>query len=110
MYHPDGYQFIKIDNNGECFYKLFASFSGNFSTGDSWKLNSGCTKVEDNGDGTYSVHGHTGSVYVIPKEGGVITSYNASALQRILNNSTPSVTIIEVDTETAITEINSGVI
>ena len=62
-YRPDYWTII---DTGEC-CKVLAGWSGGYLDGDSWKLNSGITKVEDLGD-EWAFHGVTGSVYYCNKE------------------------------------------
>ena len=62
-YNPDKWVMLKFNHNGEDIYKVLASWYGGFTTGDSWKLNSGVTKVEQDGN-LFLFHGSSGSVYV----------------------------------------------
>jgi hypothetical protein len=71
-YHPHKWLLLRI-TDGEPLYKVFASFYGGYLDGDSWKMNSGITGIEDCGD-CFRIHGYSRSVYVCPKE-----SYGASA-------------------------------
>jgi len=61
-YNPDKWVMLKFDYKGEVIYKILATFYGGYTTGDSWKLNSGITKIEEDGQ-TYLFTGSTGSVY-----------------------------------------------
>ena len=63
MYNPDRWVVIK---NPHC-YKVFATWSGGYTHGSSWKLNSGITHCEQDGD--YLVfHGYSGSTYRCHKD------------------------------------------
>lgn len=71
---PDKWVVLKIDN----YYKLFASWIG-----DSWKINSGITKIEEDED-NYYFFGFSGSCYKCYKKSyGVATSYSSNILNRI---------------------------
>ena len=62
-YYPDRWVVVKIDTEDHpSIYKVFASWSGGYLDGDSWKLNSGITKVTLV-DKRYEFEGSSGSVY-----------------------------------------------
>jgi hypothetical protein len=55
---PDYWIVLKV--NG--IYKVLAGWAGSYLYGQSWKLNSGIVKVEEDGE-YYLFHGYSGSVY-----------------------------------------------
>lgn len=61
---PDSWVVVKMDSG----YKILAGWSGGYTTGDSWRINSGITEVEKDGD-YYLFHGFSGSVYRCHKDG-----------------------------------------
>lgn len=61
-YNPDKWVMLKFIHNGEVIYKILATFYGGYLSGDSWKLNSGVTKIEEE-DQCYLFYGSSGSVY-----------------------------------------------
>lgn len=63
-YTPDKWVVVKIQRheNEQPIYKVFACWYGGFADGDSWKLNSGITRVTKEGY-VYSFEGYSGSVY-----------------------------------------------
>lgn len=63
-YSPDRWVMLEIKSNElhAPTYKILAGWFGGFATGDSWKLNSGVTKVEEDGE-FYLFYGYSGSVY-----------------------------------------------
>ena len=63
---PDRWIVIKIDNNGEAIYKVFATWYGGYLGADRWKMNSGIAKVEED-DNSFYFYGHSGSCYQCPK-------------------------------------------
>ena len=77
---PDGYRFLLIDNS---LVKLFRSYDGGFAIGESWMLNSGCTKIIPVKD-YYQVYGFSGSMYYIHNEQGHLNSYTSSVLRGIV--------------------------
>ncbi len=76
----DGYRFLLIDNS---LVKLFRSYDGGFAIGESWMLNSGCTKIIPVDD-YWQVYGYSGSMYYIRKEQGHLNSYTSSVLRSIV--------------------------
>lgn len=78
-YNPDRWVMLKFNHNGEVIYKILATFYGGYTTGDSWKLNSGCTKVEQDGN-FYLFHGSSGSVYRVHKDSYGMGAYTMSVL------------------------------
>lgn len=61
-YNPDYWQVISIENKNDTLYKIFASWHGGYVTGDSWRLNSGISKVVVN-EKYIDFHGYSKSVY-----------------------------------------------
>jgi hypothetical protein len=65
VYTPDVWVIVKFSGNkvpdGEL-YKVLAGWFGGFAGADSWKLNSGITKIKKKKK-VYSVSGYSGSVY-----------------------------------------------
>jgi hypothetical protein len=80
-YCPDKWVLLKIQSPGQTTYKILASWGGSYLHGQSWKLNSGCTKIEEE-DNHYLFHGYSGSVYKCHKEMYGMTFYT----QGILNS------------------------
>ena len=62
---PHNWVVVKIEEN---LYKVLGGWCGGYLDGDSWKLNSGITKVKDGGDYWLFI-GNSGSVYQCHKEG-----------------------------------------
>jgi hypothetical protein len=62
-YTPNYWQIVKITTpEGNILHKVFATWTGGYITGDSWKMNSGITKVTYDGD-YVNFKGYSGSVY-----------------------------------------------
>lgn len=86
IYTPDGWDIIEMvrGDTDERIKKIVACWSGGYTTGDSWKINSGITEVYET-DEYYDVHGYSGSIYRCYKHrrgvnmyaSGVVESYKA---------------------------------
>lgn len=73
--------------SGEKLYKIFATWRGGYTTGDSWKLNSGNEKIVKDiarGYECYHVHGYSGSIYELHKDGYGLSAYSSGVLQQFL--------------------------
>jgi hypothetical protein len=82
---PDRWTIIRIDNNGNIIHKVFASWSGGYLDGDSWKLNSGITKVDSDED-NYYFYGVSGSCYKCSRTRyGIATAYSLGILNNIID-------------------------
>lgn len=81
---PDRWIIIRIDINGKIIHKVFASWSGGYLDGDSWRLNSGIAKVDSDED-NYYFHGFSGSCYKCSRKGyGIATAYSVGILDSII--------------------------
>lgn len=78
-YLPDRWVVLKLTTPGYVLYKVFGGWFGGFADGDSWKLNSGITKVEAK-DEELLFHGYSGSVYVCHPAAYGMSGYMASVL------------------------------
>lgn len=65
-YFPDNWVIIKIKGD-DPHYRVLGGWSGGYTTGDSWRLNSGITRVEEDNDCFY-FYGSSGSVYKCGKQ------------------------------------------
>ncbi len=74
QYTPDAWVIVKVTNKDEVFYRVFAGWYGGYAGTDSWKLNSGITRVEDEGN-YYKFFGETGSCYNCGKSAERMTGY-----------------------------------
>ncbi len=64
MYTPDNWILLKIQDPkiNKIIYKVLGGWSGGYSTGDSWRINSGITTVSEEKE-YYLFGGHSGSIY-----------------------------------------------
>ena len=78
-YTPDSWQLVKITGT-DPHYRVFASWSGGYLDGDSWKLNSGVTSVTEDDDYFY-FQGYSGSTYQCHKASyGIRSIYNIGVI------------------------------
>lgn len=84
LYNFDGFALIKIETDDETYFKVFGSNSGGYLHGDSWRVNSGVSKLVYN-DLWYGFIGYSGSCYVVPRHGGRISMYNSGILDKFLS-------------------------
>lgn len=78
---PERWIILKVPEG----FKVFATWAGGYLDGDSWRLNSGVKKVEEDENYYYFI-GFSGSCYKCHKESwGVATSYGQVVLDRILD-------------------------
>ena len=76
MYYPDRWLIIKIN---EDIYKVFATWFGSYLQSDSWKMNSGIIKLEED-EKFYNFYGYSGSVYSCRKTSYGSTSFGYDVL------------------------------
>jgi len=80
MYTPDSWALVKI-NGADPHYRIFGSWSGGYLDGDSWRLNSGVTKVTED-ETHYFFEGYSGSTYCCNKLSyGVKSPHNFGVLE-----------------------------
>lgn len=74
MYEPDSWVIVEVPDSetGTVFHKVLGGWSGGYLDGDTWRLNSGITKVEaedDMGVIVFYLTGHSGSKYSVRETG-----------------------------------------
>ena len=106
-YNPDKWIIVKITSDAHPpIHKVFACWSGGYLDGDSWKLNSGITKVTEKTD-YFFFDGSSGSTYACRKGMYGSNVYGHSVLQRMIANASKNGITIEVlPEETNWLEIN----
>ena len=95
-YIPSKWIIIEISSAEDSVRKVFASWYGGYLDGDSWRLSSGITKVEDKGD-YYLFHNESGSIYQCYKGYYGTNSYSQSVLQDIIETKSDNVNISIVE-------------
>lgn len=74
-YTPDNWVIVHVKGD-DPHYRVLAGWSGGYTTGDSWRMNSGITRVEEDKEYFY-FHGTSGSVYKCHKESYCLRMNNA---------------------------------
>ena len=82
-YTPDRWCVIRIPGPKETVYKVFASWSGSYTGGDSWKLNSGITQARLV-EGVWEFEGTSGSVYRCRQGSYGANAYGAGVLDDMI--------------------------
>lgn len=85
MYTPDKWLILKIKGTKETLYKVLAGWSGSYLEGQSWKINSGITKVTEEGN-YYLFEGSSGSIYKCHKKAYGTNMITAGILSKFLSN------------------------
>lgn len=85
-YKPDRWVIVKISSDDNTHYRVFASWAGGYTSGDSWKLSSGCEGCEINEEGSYDLPQTSGSNYVLRPTGYGTTGWSAGILLGIQKN------------------------
>jgi hypothetical protein len=82
-YTPDRWAIIKI-NGTDPHYRIFGTWIGGYLNGDSWRLNSGIVKVEEDTDNDcYMFYGSSGSVYCCFKNNYGFTGWSYGVAENI---------------------------
>ena len=84
-YFPDSWVVLKIKQGklDSGFYRVLGGWSGGYTTGDSWRMNSGISKVTEDGD-NYKFWGHSGSCYVCHKDSYRLTMANIGVYNQLI--------------------------
>ena len=95
-YIPHKWLVVKIEG-GEfpLTYKVFACWHGRYSEEDSWKINSGITKVTKE-DNFYLFKGYSGSVYSCREKCYGATMYGYGVLDSIIKRSKEAGVNVEI--------------
>jgi hypothetical protein len=85
-YYPDKCLLLKIEANEKVIYKLFATWFGGHTVGQSWKLNSGVSKVSKGEDGCYVCEGFSGSTYYVHPATEGTSVWSQSVLEDLIES------------------------
>lgn len=85
MYTPDKWMLVRVSGT-DPHWRIFATWGGGYTYGESWRLNSGVMEVKDEGD-CFDFVGFSGSVYRCSKTGYGITAYGMGILKQLIENS-----------------------
>ena len=84
-YKPDNWVVLKIPTALEAsgfIYKVLGGWSGGYLNGDSWRMNSGVARVEEDGQ-YYHFYGHSGSCYQCNKKSYGLRNNNYHIYEQI---------------------------
>ena len=96
MYQPDNWIILKVITEEESYYKVLAGWSGGYLDGDSWRMNSGISKIEMSNN-HYDFIGDTGSIYRCRKNGEIVRMNIGGVLTAILKEFPDTVSVVKVD-------------
>lgn len=83
-YTPDRWVVLQITAADVLLYKVFACWYGGYSSSDSWRINSGITKVTEN-ENQYLFEGYSGSVYGCYKDSYGTNFYGDTVLKSYID-------------------------
>ena len=78
-YVPDRWVILEMTVGLRTTHKVFGGWYGGYTTGDSWRMNSGIKEIIDNGD-CYDIIGYSGSVYKCEKVHEGMSAYMSGLL------------------------------
>ena len=96
-YTPDNWVIIKLKGD-DPHYRVLAGWSGGYTTGYSWRLNSGITKVEED-DHYFYFYGSSGSCYHCRKTAYCLRKNNAYIWSQIKELDGDKVELMPKDTD-----------
>lgn len=97
-YTPDNWVILHMKGDEGESHKVLAGWSGSYLHGASWKLNSGITRVVDEGD-YWNIHGYSGSSYLCRKNRerlGSITAVVLASFEEVVKDTGASVRVVPV--------------
>lgn len=105
-YYPDKWLMVKLTNkDNESHYRIFACWHGSYLGSDSWKLNSGVTKITEDAR-SYYFEGSSGSVYMCNKHTYGTSGYGTGVLGDLIEKGKDTVAIEILPLETNFMELN----
>jgi hypothetical protein len=95
-YFPDKWVVVKITAlDNPPVHKVFACWYGGYLGSDSWKLNSGITRVFEEGQ-CFMFEGSSGSTYTCHKAQYGTNGYGGGVLQNMIDNASKNGITIEI--------------
>lgn len=97
-YNPDAWVVVELSGTDvpKTYHRILAGWYGGYLNGDSWKMNSGITKIVKH-ENYYEVHGDSGSVYNCPKQAERFSSYMMSVFSNFAAQNCKEITLAHVD-------------
>jgi hypothetical protein len=96
-YYPGNWVIIKLKGD-DPHYRILAGWSGGYATGDSWRMNSGITEVNETDD-NYYFKGSSGSEYRCGKQSYGLKMNNAYVWNRLQELHGDKVEMMQEDTD-----------
>lgn len=94
-YNPDCWKVVEIDMpDNSKMLKVFGTWRGNYVNGDSWRLNSGVSGVEREGD-LIHFYGFSGSTYTVHKDAEGTSGYTGGVLASMIDNSNGKARVLD---------------
>jgi hypothetical protein len=97
-YFPDNWVVVKIKGD-DPHYRVLAGWSGGYLDGDSWRMNSGVTKVTSELDNYLKFWGSSGSCYVCNKDSYMLRMNNVHIWNQLQENHGDKVELMPEDTD-----------
>lgn len=96
MYTPDNWVVIKASRkkDDDVHFRVLAGWSGGYLSGDSWRLNSGITKVSKDGE-YYLFQGNSNSTYRLHKDSYGLRMNNHYVWEELQKSSGYSVSLLD---------------
>lgn len=86
LYHtPDNWVILKIIQDSTVVYKILGGWSGGYLHGDSWRINSGVSSIEEDSN-YYYFFGHSGSCYKCHKDQERLSLITNSVFQNLMKS------------------------
>lgn len=95
MYTPDNWIILKVTNKSEPFYKVLGGWSGGYLDSDSWRMNSGIAKVEEE-ENYFLFIGESGSIYKCYKDSQTLRMNISGVLNQLLERFPTDIEIVDV--------------
>lgn len=96
-YNPDNWVIIKIKGD-DPHYKVLAGWSGGYTSGNSWRMNSGIVRVEK-GSNSWKFYGSSGSCYECGFHNYVVRMNIAPVLNNMMERYPDQVELMPEDTD-----------
>ena len=97
MYTSDNWVVIHM-NGDDPHYRILSGVSGGYLSGDSWRMNSGIVRVEEDEDYFY-FYGASGSCYQCHKNAYCLRKNNASIWNQLQELHSDKVELMDKDTD-----------
>lgn len=97
-HEPNLWVVLKVSDGEDSIFKVLGSWRGGYLDGDSWRLNSGITRVEREGD-LLLFHGRTGSVYVCHEQAYGVSGYTSMVFSSWKEKTDLSVEMLPEETD-----------